>query len=88
MADVEVEVGHSHKEDDAAAGDVPPEGEMISGWADSIAKILKSSKPKHKKELILSRARKDYEVISNIILFYLPSGSAWDLRSYAEKHIF
>jgi hypothetical protein len=68
MADVEVEVGH--KEDDAAAGDVPPEGEMISGWADSIAKILKSGKPKHKKELILSRARKDYEVISNIILFY------------------
>lgn len=34
----------------------------VSGWADSIAKILKSSKPKGKKELILSRAKKDYEV--------------------------
>jgi len=39
-----------------------PQDEVVSGWADSIAKILKSGKPKKKKELILSRARKDYEV--------------------------
>lgn len=36
--------------------------EAVSGWADSIAKILGSSKPKNKKEMMLSRARKDYEV--------------------------
>lgn len=39
-----------------------PETEEISGWADSMSKILRSTKPKNKKNLILSRARKDYEV--------------------------
>lgn len=39
-----------------------PETEELSGWADSMSKILRSTKPKNKKNLILSRARKDYEV--------------------------
>lgn len=33
------------------------------GWADSVAKILGSSKPKNKKTLVLSRAKKFSEVI-------------------------
>ncbi|CAG9789402.1 unnamed protein product [Diatraea saccharalis] len=33
------------------------------GWADSVAKILGSSKPKHKKSLVLSRAKKYVETI-------------------------
>lgn len=32
-------------------------------WADSVAKILGSSKPKHKKTLVLSRAKKLADVI-------------------------
>lgn len=39
-----------------------PQTEELSGWADSMSKILRSTKPKNKKNLILSRARKDYEV--------------------------
>jgi len=38
--------------------------ELKSGWADSMAKILGSNKPKNKKTLILSRAKKDFEVRS------------------------
>ncbi|XP_026314928.1 RRP15-like protein [Hyposmocoma kahamanoa] len=34
------------------------------GWADSVAKILGSSKPKNKKTLVLSRAKKFSEVIT------------------------
>lgn len=33
-------------------------GTSNAGWADSIAKILKSNKPKGKKTLVLSRAKK------------------------------
>lgn len=33
------------------------------GWADSVAKILNSSKPKNKKTLVLSRAKKHVDVI-------------------------
>lgn len=29
-----------------------------AGWADSIAKILKTNRPKHKKTLVLSKAKK------------------------------
>ncbi|RVE41485.1 hypothetical protein evm_013872 [Chilo suppressalis] len=32
------------------------------GWADSVAKILGSTKPKHKKTLVLSRAKKHSEI--------------------------
>jgi len=40
--------------------DGPPK--EVSGWADAMSKILGSNKPKKKKTLILSRAKKDYEV--------------------------
>ncbi|VVC90568.1 unnamed protein product [Leptidea sinapis] len=33
------------------------------GWADSLAKILSSNKPKNKKTLVLSRAKKHSEII-------------------------
>lgn len=33
------------------------------GWADSVAKILGSSKPKNKKTLVLSRAKKHSEIV-------------------------
>ncbi len=49
--------------------EVGKESEGLSGWADSMAKILGSSKPKHKKMLILSRAKKDYEVHMRIKIF-------------------
>jgi len=43
------------------------EGEDVkSGWADSMARILSSNKPKHKKTLILSRAKKDFEIRSKV----------------------
>jgi len=38
------------------------EEEGVSGWADSMARILASNKPKNKKSLILSRAKLDHEV--------------------------
>jgi len=38
------------------------EDDIVSGWADSMSKILRSTKPKAKKNIILSRAKKDYEV--------------------------
>ncbi|KAG6455444.1 RRP15-like protein [Manduca sexta] len=36
------------------------------GWADSVAKILGSNKPKNKKTLVLSRAKKHSEVIKKV----------------------
>ncbi|XP_021963788.2 RRP15-like protein [Folsomia candida] len=59
------EEGDDDDDDDKpSAGDEQAE---VSGWADSIAKILKSTKPKNKKELMLSRARKDYEVNKTVV---------------------
>lgn len=50
-ADNEVSDGHSVEENDSS--------EIFnSGWADSISQILKSNKPKRKKCLVLSRAKK------------------------------
>ncbi|CAG4954254.1 unnamed protein product [Parnassius apollo] len=45
--------------------DSQDEGVMLTneGWADSVAKILGSSKPKNKKTLVLSRAKKHSEII-------------------------
>lgn len=36
------------------------------GWADSVAKILGSSKPKNKKTLVLSRAKKHAEIVKTV----------------------
>ncbi|CAH2045161.1 unnamed protein product, partial [Iphiclides podalirius] len=38
------------------------------GWADSVAKILSSSKPKNKKTLVLSRAKKHSEIVKKEIV--------------------
>jgi beta-glucosidase-like glycosyl hydrolase len=47
-------------EEEITNEDGPPK--EVSGWADAMSKILGSNKPKKKKTLILSRAKKDYEV--------------------------
>ncbi|ODN02337.1 RRP15-like protein [Orchesella cincta] len=57
----EEEEGQSEEGED----DEEEEEEGMSGWADSMSKILKSTKPKNKKNLLLSRARKDYEINQN-----------------------
>ncbi|CAG9132836.1 unnamed protein product [Plutella xylostella] len=48
--------------DDENSGE---EGNLVTneGWRDSVAKILSSSKPKNKKTLVLSRAKKHSEVV-------------------------
>lgn len=56
-ADAESENSNDEKESD---------DELLmknEGWADSVAKILGSTKPKNKKTLVLSRAKKFSEVI-------------------------
>lgn len=37
------------------------------GWADSVAKILGSNKPKNKKTLVLSRAKKHSEIVKAVV---------------------
>ncbi|XP_053613855.1 RRP15-like protein [Plodia interpunctella] len=53
-------------EDNESIDEPPEEDSMLvtnEGWADSVAKILGSTKPKNKKTLVLSRAKKHSEVI-------------------------
>lgn len=51
--------GESENENAEDSSDVEIEGEGLNaGWADSVAKILKSNKPKGKKTLVLSKAKK------------------------------
>jgi hypothetical protein len=53
----------SNKETDEADGDdeeEKPEGN--AGWADAMSKVLRTNKPKKKKTLVLSRAKKLSEV--------------------------
>lgn len=56
-ADVESDAESEAKSDD--------ENALVTneGWADSVAKILGSSKPKNKKTLVLSRAKKHSEIV-------------------------
>jgi len=60
-------------------------GQAKSGWADSMAKILGSNKPKNKKTLILSRAKKDFEVIS---LSSFPSNKLYLCLAISLKYFF
>ncbi|XP_013183691.2 RRP15-like protein [Amyelois transitella] len=55
-------------EDNNSSGGNPEEDTLITneGWADSVAKILGSTKPKNKKTLVLSRAKKHSEVLKSI----------------------
>jgi len=52
-------LGTRKKEED---DDDDSDNEGVSGWADSMARILGSNKPKNKKTLILSRAKLDHEI--------------------------
>lgn len=56
--DADVESDSSTSEDDNKDGLITNEG-----WADSVAKILSSNKPKNKKSLVLSRAKKYSAVV-------------------------
>lgn len=61
-ADADAESVSSNDENDSGHGLVTNEG-----WADSVAKILGSSKPKNKKTLVLSRAKKHSEIVKKVI---------------------
>ncbi|CAK1550468.1 unnamed protein product [Leptosia nina] len=55
--------------DDESQDEQEGNGELIlknEGWADSLAKILGSNKPKSKKTLVLSRAKKHSELIKKV----------------------
>lgn len=67
IAEAEVESTNSDIDEDAdvesdnSDGEDKSNGDVLmynEGWADSIAKILGSNKPKNKKTLVLSRAKK------------------------------
>ncbi|XP_026743283.1 RRP15-like protein [Trichoplusia ni] len=69
--------GHTSDADDSNASDLDDSnasGEEESksvlmtneGWADSVAKILGSSKPKNKKTLVLSRAKKHADIVKTV----------------------
>lgn len=68
--DNEVELSGSNDEADVESGEESndksgDESALVTneGWADSVAKILGSSKPKNKKTLVLSRAKKYSETV-------------------------
>lgn len=53
-------------ESDSSSNENESDNDLLTkneGWADSVTKILGSSKPKNKKTLVLSRAKKFSEVI-------------------------
>ncbi|KAH9636435.1 hypothetical protein HF086_006250 [Spodoptera exigua] len=53
---------------DASDEDEDDKGPLVTneGWADSVAKILGSTKPKNKKTLVLSRAKKHSEIVKAV----------------------
>ncbi|KAJ3647622.1 hypothetical protein Zmor_019489 [Zophobas morio] len=55
---VETRDSESSDEDQSLSDDDDTPGTANAGWADSIAKILKTNKPKGKKTLVLSKAKK------------------------------
>ncbi|XP_013135732.1 PREDICTED: RRP15-like protein [Papilio polytes] len=63
------EEGSSNQEGDSEEeGGSKGEGVMLTneGWADSVAKILGTNKPKTKKTLVLSRAKKHSEIVKKV----------------------
>lgn len=63
----ELNLKHKASDDSSDNTDVDNIDEVVAmetneGWADSLAKILKTNKPKNKKSLVLSRAKKLNEV--------------------------
>lgn len=74
-AEDDVEADDAVESDDAveadaesvASDDEKPEVLVANeGWADSVAKILGSNKPKNKKTLVLSRAKKYSEIVKKV----------------------
>ncbi|XP_075982878.1 RRP15-like protein [Anticarsia gemmatalis] len=77
-ADGDAEAGESEDADDGIDADAESAGSSDDdedkkdslmtneGWADSIAKILGSNKPKNKKSLVLSRAKKHSEIVKAV----------------------
>jgi hypothetical protein len=58
----EIKYESDDDEDEDDEHETSDAGDAVSGWADSMAKILGSNKPKNKKSLILSRAKLDHEI--------------------------
>lgn len=64
--DLNPEAHDADAESDTSSNENETDNDILmknEGWADSVAKILGSSKPKNKKTLVLSRAKKFSEVI-------------------------
>lgn len=69
VSDPEYEAEVSDINDESGDEQEQRNGEVLlknEGWADSLSKILGSSKPKNKKTLVLSRAKKHSEVIKKV----------------------
>lgn len=71
--EADAESGASDEDSIASDGESSDEAEdsktalvTNEGWADSVAKILGSSKPKNKKTLVLSRAKKHSEIVKTV----------------------
>uniref|UniRef100_T1PLN0 RRP15-like protein n=1 Tax=Musca domestica TaxID=7370 RepID=T1PLN0_MUSDO len=58
VSDSEASQEENSTSDEASSSDGETQQAGNSGWADSIAKVLSTSKPKTKKTLVLSRAKK------------------------------
>ncbi|KAM3960473.1 RRP15-like protein [Aphomia sociella] len=62
------EAGQDVEADVESSDENSQDGTLITneGWADSVAKILGSSKPKNKKTLVLSRAKKHSQIVKSV----------------------
>ncbi|KPI92222.1 RRP15-like protein [Papilio xuthus] len=59
----------SGSDEDGSEGESENKGAVMltnEGWADSVAKILGTNKPKSKKTLVLSRAKKHSEIVKKV----------------------
>lgn len=68
--ELEMEEGAEADAESVSSNDENDSGDGLlvtnEGWADSVAKILGSSKPKNKKTLVLSRAKKHSEIVNKV----------------------
>ena len=56
------------------------------GWADAMSKVLKSSKPKAKKSIILSKAKKDADILK-IISAQESSSASFEIDAVKKETI-
>ncbi|CAB4063810.1 unnamed protein product [Lepeophtheirus salmonis] len=89
MEDDEVESDEADgEEEDEISDDADDEGDgeentQKSGWADAMAKVLNSAKASEPSKVVLSKARKDYEVKNKTIM--KKSDDTEESKNEAEK---